>query len=442
MPYTSLADFLERLEPQEPILRTDQPVDPMAPLGTEEGDSRAVLLGTIRGRRFPMVGRLMCSPTRIRHAIGVADWEEAARRVEKFLATVDRSDADRVVKQAPAQQVVRLASDLDESIFPSLCLSGDATDQQITAATLFTLDPDSGRRVGTVIPWTVASATRLVPCRTTCDPLGPLRVRYAELGRPMPVAICAGGDPAVRLAAEAPSPCPVDPCRLGAALRGQAIEVVACRTLEKLTVPADSDMIIEGFLVGAPAPPCNQPLPTTPNENIRQDCLSAEALDVQAVTHRINPVLPFAVPSESAIVRRTLLAAMLPWWRAELPGLADLVLPAWGDDAVLVGSVEKAYAIDPDVFNDRCAIANAAVPAGFAGFPAAERSINNADLDNKSETLAAALADHPVWSDLRLVVLLDETVDLASESAVLAAMARHADFGKKTLVGVETKNPK
>jgi hypothetical protein len=32
-------------------------------------------------------------------------------------------------------------------------------------------------------------------------------------------------------------------------------------------------------------------------------------------------------------------------------------------------------------YNDRCAIANAAVPAGFAGFPAAERFIRNADLN-------------------------------------------------------------
>jgi hypothetical protein len=42
--------------------------------------------------------------------------------------------------------------------------------------------------------------------------------------------------------------------------------------------------------------------------------------------------------------------------------------------------------IDPDVFNDCCAIANAAVPAGFAGFLAAERFISNADLNNKRIT--------------------------------------------------------
>ena len=38
--------------------------------------------------------------------------------------------------------------------------------------------------------------------------------------------------------------------------------------------------------------------------------------------------------------------------------------------------------IDPDVSNDRCVTANAAVPAGFAGSPASERFINNADLSS------------------------------------------------------------
>jgi hypothetical protein len=42
--------------------------------------------------------------------------------------------------------------------------------------------------------------------------------------------------------------------------------------------------------------------------------------------------------------------------------------------------------IDSDVFNDPCATANAAVPAGFAGFPAAKRFINNADLNNNAKT--------------------------------------------------------
>ena len=384
MPYAGLADFLDRLEQNEPIRRIDRPIDLTEKLCVEEDDSKVVLFSAVQQRRFPMVGRLMSDPVRIHTALEVSDPGEVARRVEKFLATRDRDrESGRQVKQAPAQQVVRLAGDLDPTVLPGLLLAEAETDQtrRITAAVLLTLDPDSGRRVGTVVPWTVLDdgPIRLVPCWTVRDELASIRKRYAEKGEPMPVAICAGGNPAVRLVAEAPAPCPVDPCRLGAALCGRAIDVVACRTLENLTIPADADLVIEGFWA------------------------VDGVLDVRAVTHRINPVVPFAVAGEQAVVRRTLLKGMLPWWRAELPGLVELVLPWWGgDNSVLVGSVEKAYA-------------------------------------DRSEQIATALADHPTWSDVRLVILLDEAVDLSCEAAMLTALARHADFGGKMLVAVDPR---
>lgn len=380
MPFSSLADFLELIEQTDALLRIDQPIDPKESLRTILPPTKSVFLSHLHRRRFPMAGPLMINKVRVCQAIGVVDLEEAAQRVEKMVQqnAFDGSDLTRIVTQSPSQQVVRLASDLDETILPGLRFAEEETANRITAVTLFTKDPDSGRRFGTVVELVIESPTRLLPCWTIEDRLGPIRARYEELGQPMPVAICAGGDPAIRLAAEAPAPCLVDPTVLGAVLRDRPVDLVACRTLDGLAVPADTDLVIEGLCSGA-------------------------EIEVQAVTHRINPVLPFAVPSEQAVVRQVLLQAMVPWWRAELPGLVDLILPEWGvwtDASVLVGSVEKEYA-------------------------------------DQADRIADALASHSVWSSERTVILLDRSVTLTDESEVLAALLRHVDFGRKTLLAIE-----
>jgi hypothetical protein len=47
----------------------------------------------------------------------------------------------------------------------------------------------------------------------------------------------------------------------------------------------------------------------------------------------------------------------------------------------LYDATQARFILSCQHYNDPCATANAAVPAGFAGFPAAKRFINNADLN-------------------------------------------------------------
>ncbi|MGD9128166.1 MAG: hypothetical protein PVH19_12385 [Planctomycetia bacterium] len=54
----------------------------------------------------------------------------------------------------------------------------------------------------------------------------------------------------------------------------------------------------------------------------------------------------------------------------------------YSNDRLFIGS---------DVFNDRYAVANTAIPAGFAGFVTAERFISNADL-NKTKAIVTVSA--------------------------------------------------
>ncbi len=71
--------------------------------------------------------------------------------------------------------------------------------------------------------------------------------RYYETGRRMPVAIFLGGDPVFTFCATAPLPDGLDEFLLAGYLRKQSVELVRCETND-LEVPANADMVIEGYI--------------------------------------------------------------------------------------------------------------------------------------------------------------------------------------------------
>lgn len=404
MPSPCFADILEFFDDNGELCRIEDPIDPKDPLRdikTETNGRDVALLANVLGRRFPMVGQIMVDEERIAQSVAMPGIGDLTHHIKKLVerAVVEGVSLGSVslpaagdasaplasvlgpqvfVKQASAQQVVRLAEDLDLTILPALRVDKNEVEEKITAATLLTLDPDSNRQLAAAVDFIVESPTRLVPCWKPQNHLDEIRARYVELKRPMPVAILSGGNPMVRLVAAAPKPYPIDPSLVQASLWKQPVEVVACRTLDNLVVPADTDLVIEGLWM--------------PAEN---------AVKIQAVTHQINPIVPFALPKERPILRRTLLAAMLPWWRAELPGLADMRIPSWSkEEKILLVSIQKTH-------------------------------VDHAD------RIADSLVTHPVWSDVRQVVLLDESVRLTSTSEVLVALLEHGNFAQKAILALK-----
>ena len=71
---------------------------------------------------------------------------------------------------------------------------------------------------------------------------------YKKLKKRMPVAVALGGDPVYAYAATAPLPDNVDEYMLAGFLRKKKVELVRCLTQPELEVPADADIIIEGYV--------------------------------------------------------------------------------------------------------------------------------------------------------------------------------------------------
>src|SRR5579871_6773626 len=108
----------------------------------------------------------------------------------------------------------------------------------------------------------------------------------------MPVAVSFGGDPVFPLMAIARLFPQSDPCLLGGLLRGAAIDLVKCRTID-VEVPACAEMVIEGYLDTTELWATGGPL----GDRTGFYSLPGQfpIYHVTAITHRANPVFPVTV---------------------------------------------------------------------------------------------------------------------------------------------------
>jgi len=75
-----------------------------------------------------------------------------------------------------------------------------------------------------------------------------LHLAQAEkLGRALPMAVCIGVSEAIVMAAAAACPYGFDEYELAGALQANSVQLIKCQTVD-LEVPADSEIVIEGFI--------------------------------------------------------------------------------------------------------------------------------------------------------------------------------------------------
>jgi 4-hydroxy-3-polyprenylbenzoate decarboxylase len=145
-----------------------------------------------------------------------------------------------------------------------------------------------------------------------------------------PIAIALGGNP-VQALVTSTFPVAADSLLLSGFLRGSSLDLVRARSIE-LDVPAASEIVLEGYvdysspLVDAPSIACDT-----------GHYLPAESLpviQVTAVTHRANPVLPAIIPgappSEESWITLATERLSLGVLKTIIPELVDIHRPFCG----------------------------------------------------------------------------------------------------------------
>ena len=404
MPYRCLADFLEELSHAGELTRVDDEVDPAVEAAeivaqAARSGGPAILFGAVKGHDLPVLANLLATEGRICRALGVATLDELAERIARLFDVSSpegwferlKSGAQpaaisgvmpREVKSAACQQIVRLGSDIDLGELPLLgCGAGVSparrgargteevvgTDvsadgaafrrqpppspcaalRAITSAVVFSAEPDSHRPVAGRFDLQQIDATRLAVCWAAHDDHARLLGEYRARNQKMPLAVVIGGDPAFLLAAAAPLPPGGDVCAVAGLLRQKPLDVVACRGVD-LMVPAEAEIVLEGYVDPAEPPVDGRPVVRTDWAMPRRR-LPAPVMHVTAMTQRANPIyavmVPGRPPHEAVTVARAMQRVFLPLARLAMPELVDYDMPEFAAARHWASvSIRKTYA--------------------------------------------------------------------------------------------------
>lgn len=234
---------------------------------------------------------------------------------------------------------------------------------------------------------------------------------WKKLGKPMPIAICLGGESVLPYAATAPLPPGMSELLMAGFLNGKGIEMVRAKTVP-LRVPANSEIVIEGYVstecgeVGYDPrnPRSGDPLgPGAAFEGPFGDHTGYYSLpdrypivEVTAITHRKKAVYPTTIvgypPQEDYYLGKATERIFLPLLQTLIPDIVDYHLPQFGcfHNCAFI-AIEKQYAMQ------------------------------------------ARRVMHSVWGAgqmawTKMIVVVDDSVNVHDEEAVLRAMFEHSDF--------------
>jgi len=353
MQHRTLADFLEELGRAGELASVDAEVDPCLEVAEitrriARRPGPALLFRSVRGFDMPLLTNLLGAESRICRALGIDSIEAGIARIDRLLnANGGEGWLDRIrfasrggavagfaasrAKSGACQQIVRLGSDVHLEELPCPQAGVEATTPAILSATILSAEPDSHDQVFLRGDVQITAHDRLIAAWSDAAGAVPLLREYADRQARMPVAVVIGGDPAAHLAAAAPMPAAVDPLGLAGFLRDKPLDAVACRSVD-LLVPAESDIVIEGYFDPAAAETRTVPR-FSPTARILED-QPGHTIHVTALTHRANRIFPAAIPatdcSEVCLRDRVMARLFLPVLKLRIAELADFDLPLSG----------------------------------------------------------------------------------------------------------------
>jgi 4-hydroxy-3-polyprenylbenzoate decarboxylase len=171
---------------------------------------------------------------------------------------------------------------------------------------------------------------------------------YKKLNMRMPVAVSLGGDPVYAYSATAPLPENVDEYMLAGFLRKKKVELVKCISQPEVEVPADADIVIEGYV--------------DPNDELIWEGPFGDhtgyyslpdwypKFHITAITHKQNAIYPATIvgipPQEDAwLGKATERIFLAPMKMTMVPEIVDMDMPVEGVfHNLVIAKIKKDYA--------------------------------------------------------------------------------------------------
>ncbi|NDY91720.1 UbiD family decarboxylase [Ideonella livida] len=400
MKFRDLRDFLQGLEAQGELRRVAEPVSPhleMTALADRvlRAGGPALLFENSGRNGVQVLANLFGTPRRVALGMG-ADQVSDLRDVGRLLAALKEPDPPRslkdagkllemakavwdmkpaLVRHAPCQEVVQQADEVNLADWPiQHCWPGDVA-PLLTWGLVITRGPQSVARprlrqnLG-IYRQQVIGRRRLI-MRWLAHRGGALDFRdfaRAQPGRPFPLAVALGADPATTLGAVTPVPDTLSEYQFAGLLRGGRTELVETSVGEgalKLQAPARAEMVLEGHIpvaavgyqgeseLGIPLKEVGGYLhalegPYGDHTGYYNERDWFPVFEIDRLTHRRDPIYHSTYtgkpPDEPAVLGVALNEVFVPILQRQFPEIVDFYLPPEGCSYRLaVISIRKSY---------------------------------------------------------------------------------------------------
>jgi len=449
--YRDLRDFIAQLERKGELKRISVEVDPVLEI-TEITDrvtksgGPALLFERPKGSQVPLVINLLGTHRRMNLALGVDGLEEVAGRVKSFLdiqtpqGLLDKvrmlpklaelgSFFPKTVRSGPCKEVVR-KDNFSLSEFPILKCWPQDGGRYITWPMVITKNPETGKRnVGCYRMQVFDERTTGMHWQTQKHGAEHFRsARARNASGKLEVAVAIGSDPATALAGILPVPPDLDEFMFSGFLRKDAVELVACETVD-LEVPANAEIVLEGYVS----------LGEMRTEGPFGDHTGFYSLEgeypvfhVTCITHRRQPLYLTTIvgrpPQEDFFMGHAIERIFLPVMKMQFPEIVDVSMPTEGIfQNLMIVAIRKSYP------GHARKIMNAIWSLGQAMFTKVIIVVDHdVDVQNPSEVVWKTLCAIDPQRDIEFVLGPVDTLEHAS---------RLQDFGSKMGVDATRKWP-
>ncbi|MFJ2992664.1 UbiD family decarboxylase [Pandoraea sp. NPDC087047] len=400
MKYLDLRDFTAQLERSGQLRRVDVPVSPvleMTALADRvlKAGGPALWFERPTGYDMPVLANLFGTPERVALGMGVEQGDNALsslRDIGRLLSALKEPEPPRGLKEAGkllgmakavwdmapkeisspvCQEIVWEGDDVDLARLPiQTCWPGDAA-PLITWGLVITKGPHRKRQNLGIYRQQVISRNEVI-MRWLAHRGGALDFRefaQANPGKPFPIAVALGADPATMLGAVTPVPDTLSEYQFAGLLRGSRTELAKCLTpgLESLRVPARAEIVLEGFIYpserppvapdGAPPPPSRGATagyehalegPYGDHTGYYNEQEWFPVFKIERITMRRNAVYHSTYtgkpPDEPAVLGVALNEVFVPLLQKQFPEITDFYLPPEGCSyRMAIVQMKKAY---------------------------------------------------------------------------------------------------
>jgi 4-hydroxy-3-polyprenylbenzoate decarboxylase len=370
MPGIKFHTFISNLDSEFELLCIKTPVDPILEIAVitdrickQADGGKALLFENPSGSNFKVVTNLFGSRRRACQALGIDNLDCLTERMTALLDLIPEIDFEHLDKQIAALPEFSVyAPNLstqpdpellpmnppDLTMFPFLqcwpedgSVSGNA--RYITLPQVFSVDPDGGspncglyriqvlgtRELG--IQWKAGSGAA---CHAEL---------FRKAGKPMPVAIALGGEPAMLFSAMFPLPGALDEVTFAGFLRGSSLPMAPCLSVP-LTTSTGAEVVIEGYVQLGESVIEG---PFGNHSGFYSPAAEAALLRVTAIRHRVDAVIPATVvgspPMEDCWMSKAWERLLLAFIRTLAPEIKDIHFPdEWVFHQSAIISLENA----------------------------------------------------------------------------------------------------